>query len=289
MLSFLVITGLIKILIGLVLVGFGIWLVGCIAQSACSKSKGGWGFGSLLVVLVCVLVGLGFGGVYRLKKSSPLPPESEAHPFEWENISLPFEKEVVDKDLPKGPSTTKKDEVPPKAPKKPKSKKVEVFSQNDVVMTFDQVKGLPFKSKEDAYQDALNKARDQVEEYLARQGLQGTVRTEDVEKLVQETETVPYPNPRHDPQMENMMSVELQLTMRHEDLKEFKQADRHVRAQTRVELLSKILAGVVVLLLTIGTYIRLDEFSKGYYRIGLRAGAAATVAAAFAGLVFFTF
>lgn len=46
--------------------------------------------------------------------------------------------------------------------------------------------------------------------------------------------------------------------------------DREFRAQQRMLLLGKILAGVVVLLAAAALYFRLDEYTKGYYTSSLR-------------------
>jgi hypothetical protein len=60
--------------------------------------------------------------------------------------------------------------------------------------------------------------------------------------------------------------------------------DRELRAEGRMLVLGKILAGLVALLAVVAGYIRLDEWTKGYYTGWLRLGAVGLLAAAGTGL-----
>ncbi len=60
--------------------------------------------------------------------------------------------------------------------------------------------------------------------------------------------------------------------------------DREIRAERRMILLGKILAGLVALLAVIAAYIRLDDGTRGYYTGRLRLAAGAVLALVGAGL-----
>jgi hypothetical protein len=56
------------------------------------------------------------------------------------------------------------------------------------------------------------------------------------------------------------------------DYQEMLRLDRAVRAQQRMFWLGKILAGIVIALTAVVGYLRLDEWTKGYYTTWLRLG-----------------
>jgi len=62
------------------------------------------------------------------------------------------------------------------------------------------------------------------------------------------------------------------------------EADRKERVERRMILLAKLLAGLVALLGVVAGYVRLDEYTKGYYTGWLRAGALGALAVVGAGL-----
>jgi hypothetical protein len=60
--------------------------------------------------------------------------------------------------------------------------------------------------------------------------------------------------------------------------------DREARIQQRMGLLGKILAGLVALLAVVAGYIRLDDWTKGYYTGWLRLAAGGILAVVVTGL-----
>ncbi len=74
--------------------------------------------------------------------------------------------------------------------------------------------------------------------------------------------------------------VMLTVNLTDQDRQEIRQLDQQVRREGRLLFLAKILAGVLVFLAAVAGYIRLDEWSKGYYSGWLRLGAASLIGAA---------
>jgi hypothetical protein len=135
----------------------------------------------------------------------------------------------------------------------------------------------------DAEQDAYDKAYDKALAYLheTMPGLQW----KPSRKYVQEHWVKDL---RHEPSKEitvlgkpqttQQVSVHVEVTTK--DRADIVKQDRHYRVEDRLFLLAKVLGGLVLLLSTIATYIRLDEYSKGFYTGWLRLAGAAAVAAA---------
>jgi hypothetical protein len=72
------------------------------------------------------------------------------------------------------------------------------------------------------------------------------------------------------------------------DWQQILQLDRELRVQQRMAFLARILAGLLALLAVIAGYIRLDEWTKGYYRGWLRAAAASLLVIVGTGLWWFS-
>lgn len=94
------------------------------------------------------------------------------------------------------------------------------------------------------------------------------------------TQTLPEPVGR-------MRHVTLTMEITDQDRQEIRRLDQEVRREGRLFFLAKILAGVLVFLTAVAGYIRLDEWSKGYYTAWLRLGAASLVGAAGAAIWLF--
>jgi hypothetical protein len=139
------------------------------------------------------------------------------------------------------------------------------------------------KTGEDARRDALTKAYDQflnevrgmsppvewrpTADYLETR-LGNRLRWTD-----EPADTFPDPVGR-------MEHVKLTVDITDQDRQEIRRLDQEVRREGRLLFLAKILAGVLVFLAAVAGYIRLDEWSKGYYTAWLRLGAASLVGAA---------
>ena len=74
------------------------------------------------------------------------------------------------------------------------------------------------------------------------------------------------------------------LALTAEDWDRIFNLDRQARAERRMVHLGQFLAGIVALLAVVTGYIRLDEYTKGYYTGWLRLGAVSLLAAAGTGL-----
>lgn len=141
------------------------------------------------------------------------------------------------------------------------------------------------ETQEDAWEMAADKAHDKVLGALQRElpGLQWLPSPEYVTKhLVKET----YKSSVERPELGTVRQVRFRVEVTPSDKNDILQRDRHYRMEQRMLLLAKVLGGLVAVLATIAMYVRLDEFSKGYYTLWLRV-AGVVAAAVTAGLVFF--
>jgi hypothetical protein len=168
--------------------------------------------------------------------------------------------------------------------------------------------------KDEALVNALENARDQVDSYLReqKQRLEWTpsiafvrnrmladLSTDEVAKIIGEDHkgklepflidgrfrAVEETREVNQPEGETKR-VWLRVVVNPETWKQMQKENQRVADQRRLDVtkgrmvfLVKLLAGIVVLLLTICGYIRLDEWSKGYYTKWLRLGAFGCVGA----------
>jgi hypothetical protein len=147
------------------------------------------------------------------------------------------------------------------------------------------------ENQEQAKEYALEKVRGRVEKYLHSQlpGLEWYPPKEYIhDRLLKDP-----PERRKDKDQEvevgkgeHIMGKcwEWRVEVTAEDRKDILRHDREGRVHQRMGLLGKILAGLLVLLSVVAGYIRLDEWTKGYYTGWLRLAAAGIVAAVGTGL-----
>jgi hypothetical protein len=146
------------------------------------------------------------------------------------------------------------------------------------------------EESDDAYHDALEKAQQKVTQYLRAQSppVQWMPTTEEIERLVKDQKEDEPPRDVKELGLNHQMK--LQVAISPEDFKKILQFDGRERMEERLLFLLKALAAVVAVLAAIAGYVRLDEWSKGYYTGWLRLGAAGFVAAAVACLwLFFSY
>jgi hypothetical protein len=145
-------------------------------------------------------------------------------------------------------------------------------SGNDVLGSWDVV-GQDPEQVEDARQDALGKARNKVISYLLNR--QPPIHWQPPDDFIQkklvkvEKEAVREEAEPIGRYHEVTMHVEVTV----KDLDEILRLDQQDRRGKQMLWLGEILAGVVALLLAIAGYIRLDEWTRGYYTGWLRLAA----------------
>lgn len=142
-------------------------------------------------------------------------------------------------------------------------------------------------TREDAIQDAVDKAHDKILIALSRQmpNLQWLPSQKYVgTNLVKDPQYLPSEDR---PGLGTVRKVRLRVEVTAEEKSKILQMDRRYRVEQRMLLVAKGLGVLVLLLAAVAAYIRLDEFSKGYYTLWLRlAGLLAAVVAV--GAFFFT-
>jgi hypothetical protein len=146
------------------------------------------------------------------------------------------------------------------------------------------------EESDDAYQDALEKAQKKVTEYLRARSppVQWTPKTGEIGRLVKDQKEEEPPRDVKELGLNHQTTLRVDISP--EDFKKILQFDGRERMEERLLFLLKGLAAVVAVLAAIAGYIRLDEWSKGYYTGWLRLGAAGFVAAAVACLwLFFSY
>jgi len=149
-----------------------------------------------------------------------------------------------------------------------------------------------FKDNEDeARDDALDKAHAQLLAYLQRQSppVQWTPGIDFVKKLVRDEsvtglegdvgkEFADRVGPRP------MKRVRLRLVLGVREHEEILRRDREFRVEQRQVFLLKVLGAIMGLLALVAMYVRLEDWTKGYYtamlRLAAASGAAAILAAA---------
>lgn len=148
------------------------------------------------------------------------------------------------------------------------------------------VEGAWMSNKADAVEDALVQAQLKVAGYLRAQNppVEWTPSLSYIQTHLVKTQ--PWKEETKDfDQIGRMYRVQLEVEVTQPELTKMVQLGREFRIQQRMFLLAKVLVGLVVLLTAVSGYLRLDEYTKGYYTGWLRLAALGFVAAAGAGLV----
>lgn len=144
------------------------------------------------------------------------------------------------------------------------------------------------QSREDAEQDALEKARQKVVDFVYVEmprvkWMPSAAYVRD--RLVKELHNV---DDKVLPELGKVRQVDLMVQVTPEDQRDIIRQDRQYRTEERMLTLAKLLGAVVALLVAIATYIRLDEYGKGYYTTWLRMAGFSAAVASVAGLVWFS-
>src|SRR5579871_3828894 len=139
------------------------------------------------------------------------------------------------------------------------------------------------ETKADARRNALEKAAKQFQDEV--RGMEPPVEwrppadyleTQLRDRLLwQEEPAKTFPDP-----VGRMERVKLSVEVTDRDRQEIRRLDQQVRREGRLLLVAEILAGLLVFLTAVAGYIRLDEWSKGYYTGWLRLAAAGLIGAA---------
>ena len=142
-------------------------------------------------------------------------------------------------------------------------------------------------SHEDAYLDGVDRIRQELHSYLAKQGFQLEIQPsvlflESLIKSQQEGEQRDLGRGGISHQV--FLVVELSNL----ELDKLLLQDRQIRAEGRMLSLAKILFGLVAFLAVLAGYFRLEEATKGYYTNWLRLAALGFLFAAGAGLWWFS-
>jgi hypothetical protein len=173
----------------------------------------------------------------------------------------------------------------PARPNAPAESPVPVASGNPLWTTTVEASGL---SDKEARQNALVEACAKLREFLHEQHppVDWMPMPEDVQKYLPQDWQEEKPLEKDDPVLGPFKVYRMSLTVQvgaHERDK-IVELDQHHRMEQRMLWLGKIFAGVVVLLIAVAGYIRLDEWSKGYYSGWLRLVAAGLIVAAGVGV-----
>jgi len=146
------------------------------------------------------------------------------------------------------------------------------------------------KKKDDAFQDALEKAQTEVVRRLQAQDRpflwtpsQDYIRA----KLAKWPPTVES----EDKEIQGigaMVEANLTVKISRSDYRDMAQHDRQAISDWRMLLLGKVMAGLVALFGSAAGYLRLEELTKGYYTAWLRMAAFGFVALVGAGIYWFS-
>jgi hypothetical protein len=137
---------------------------------------------------------------------------------------------------------------------------------------------------DDAEIEALKDARRKILGHLAEEGvfLSWEPSLNDIRGLVREWKPM---GKRHVEALgREVEEVKLHVELAPQDYRKFLENDRQVRAQSRMKVLGKGLAGLVAILAAVAGYFRLEEATKGYYTAWLRLVTLGLVAAIGAGV-----
>jgi hypothetical protein len=125
--------------------------------------------------------------------------------------------------------------------------------------------------RDEAYEDALEQAAHDIEKYFA---LQYSLDLNDVKRLVR----CPEEKIVRTGEFGDTRKYELTLQFDDAFVNELVQIERESRMRGRMQILARGLAVAVAALFAIAGYVRLDEWSKGYYSGLLKAVAVLAVA-----------
>lgn len=133
-----------------------------------------------------------------------------------------------------------------------------------------KVAGPPRLTKEAADADALELAREHVIDYFS---LQTPPDEELVKRCIRDTKDVAGPS------IDGQETKIRELVLQFDDsaIQELAQSEREMRMNYRMHFLARILAVAVAALFAVAGYVRLDEWSKGYYSGLLKAVAVLAV------------
>lgn len=141
------------------------------------------------------------------------------------------------------------------------------------------------ETAEDAEQAALEKAQDEVILYLRQQNppVEWTPSLDYIRaRLVKERNEEPIDKPI---ELAGMVhKVRLNLEMDNQTASEILNQDRQLHVTQRMTMLAKVLGGILAVLIVLASYLRLEEWSKGYYTRWLRVAAIGCLGAAGAAL-----
>lgn len=131
------------------------------------------------------------------------------------------------------------------------------------------------KTAEAAREDALKQAREKVVEHLSQKyGSPVLLREDTLQRMTQE---VGPPKEEELPVSGLVMKVTLTVQVKPEHVQEWQQQARELRMGERQRVAGLGLGGVVVLLLVVVGYLRLEDATKGYYTTWLRLAAASVL------------
>jgi hypothetical protein len=142
----------------------------------------------------------------------------------------------------------------------------------------EQVEGTWKKTPQEAKEDALENARTRVIAYLRRQNpsVDWTPPADYVQTALVKEEKVERKEFEAD--VGTMYRVRLGLEVAGKDRAEMMRRARHYLMEQRQACLLKVLGAMVALLAVAAGYVRLDDWSKGYYTGWLRLGAVSCAA-----------
>jgi hypothetical protein len=142
-----------------------------------------------------------------------------------------------------------------------------------------RVEGTWKKTVEEAREDALENARDRLVAYLRAQNppLEWAPSPAYLQQHKMIKEDKPTPKEFGD-DVGTMYQARLRVEVTAREFEEMARQDRHYRSEQRQVLLLKVLGGLLALLVAVAGYVRLDEWSKGYYTGWLKLAAAVAVA-----------
>jgi hypothetical protein len=135
----------------------------------------------------------------------------------------------------------------------------------------------------DTDKDAEENALEQARSWLADQGDFGKAGVEYLKrhKMVQQ---LGKPSTENLPVSGKLKKVEVQLRVTHAQADELYRIGREERMRPRHLLFARLLGGFLALVLVCGGYLRLEEATRGYYTLLLRAAAVALLLLVGAGL-----
>jgi hypothetical protein len=141
------------------------------------------------------------------------------------------------------------------------------------------------QTQKEAEQDALRHSQDELRAYLAELNhvLEWRPSLDYIDnRLVKDREPLRAKN-FGDP-LGTLQGMELRIEINPKDWQDMLRHDRLARADSRMQLLAKLLVGLVAFLGTVAGYLRLEEMTKGYYTAWLRLAAIGFVTAVGAGI-----